>query len=450
MSFRSLTVLFIPFDAVGHVNPLVALSESLLTAGHQTVVLLTHRWRQVLDTTHPNTRAIFYDSQSQRPESTAAEPAQFLGELLLQHGLLSNNGPVDKMLNNIKHMLSHWAAQLPTNDAHIERAIRDVRPDVIVVDFPLALPSIERSAVPYVCVNVCNPLRHILDTRTPPFGTGYAALGDQVEWKAFTEKYLSATLDVWHQKSAYFVSKGCEPLRMGDHFKHSPYLNVYQFPIELDYQEMRPNPPKHYRFDHFMSTGGDHQVFEIPISLADKPEKLVYFSLGSMGATDVHNMKRLVSILSKSKHRFIVSKGPKHDTYELADNIYGQKYLPQRQIVPLVDLIITHGGNNTVCEGFAAGKPMIILPLQGDQYSNAQRVDELGFGVRLDAYKCTEGQLLAAIDRLLTDRELHERLAIITDRIKKDNSSVTTCALFQRTVLYLDLHLNKIENCSLF
>ncbi|CAG2112169.1 unnamed protein product, partial [Medioppia subpectinata] len=93
-----------------------------------------------------------------------------------------------------------------------------------------------------------------------------------------------------------------------------------------------------------------------------------------------------------------------------------------QQIVPLVDLIITHGGNNTVCEVFPAGKPMIVLPLNGDQYNNAQRVDELGFGVRLDAYKCTSGQLLAAIDRLLNDKQLYKRLDIIADRIKRDNS----------------------------
>ena len=51
--------------------------------------------------------------------------------------------------------------------------------------------------------------------------------------------------------------------------------------------------------------------------------------------------------------------------------------------MPLVDLVITHGGNNTTTEALHFGKPMVLLPLFWDQYDNAQRLDELGFGVRL-------------------------------------------------------------------
>jgi UDP:flavonoid glycosyltransferase YjiC (YdhE family) len=52
----------------------------------------------------------------------------------------------------------------------------------------------------------------------------------------------------------------------------------------------------------------------------------------------------------------------------------------------------------------------VLLPLFWDQYDNAQRLDELGFGVRLPAYEFTEVQLHMAIDRLLRDDELSARL----------------------------------------
>ena len=72
-------------------------------------------------------------------------------------------------------------------------------------------------------------------------------------------------------------------------------------------------------------------------------------------------------------------------------------------MIPLVDLVITHGGNNTTTEAMHFGKPMIVLPLFWDQYDNAQRVDELGFGVRLDTYGFEDDELRGAIDRLLGD-----------------------------------------------
>ena len=66
-----------------------------------------------------------------------------------------------------------------------------------------------------------------------------------------------------------------------------------------------------------------------------------------------------------------------------------------------VDLVITHGGNNTTTECFHFGKPMVVLPLFWDQYDNAQRVHETGFGVRLPTYAFEDHELLDAVERML-------------------------------------------------
>jgi len=75
--------------------------------------------------------------------------------------------------------------------------------------------------------------------------------------------------------------------------------------------------------------------------------------------------------------------------------------------------VITHGGNNTTTEAMHFGKPMILLPLFWDQYDNAQRVHESGFGVRLATYAFADDELVDAVERLLGDTDLRERMTAI-------------------------------------
>ena len=153
-----------------------------------------------------------------------------------------------------------------------------------------------------------------------------------------------------------------------------------------------------------------------------------------MGSVSVPLMQRLIEILAKSPHNVIVSKGVFGDTYQLPDNMWGQNYVPQTKVLPLVDLVITHGGNNTVTETFSFGKPMIVMPLFGDQFDNAQRVHEKGFGLRMDAFTCSEEELLQGIEKLLNDKELKKRLSIASKRIANSDSIVKASQLIENLV----------------
>lgn len=159
---------------------------------------------------------------------------------------------------------------------------------------------------------------------------------------------------------------------------------------------------------------------------------LIYLSLGSLGSADVALMERLIDIVGRTPHRYVVSKGPQHELIELADNMVGAEFLPQPAILPLVDLVITHGGNNTVTESWQAGEPMIVLPLFWDQYDNAQQVAELGLGVRLATCSFDDAELTGAIERLLADAALHERLAGMAARLQANPGTVRAADLIER------------------
>jgi MGT family glycosyltransferase len=147
----------------------------------------------------------------------------------------------------------------------------------------------------------------------------------------------------------------------------------------------------------------------------------VYLSLGSLGSADIELMRRLVAVLADTPHRYIVSKGPRADEFELPDNMWGQARVPQTNVIPRCDLVITHGGNNTTTEAFHFGKPMIVLPLFWDQYDNAQRVHELGFGERLPTYAFEDDQLRSAVDRLVADADLRARMDAVGRSIRAED-----------------------------
>ncbi len=207
----------------------------------------------------------------------------------------------------------------------------------------------------------------------------------------------------------------------------SPFLNLYIYPEEIDYPRSQPLGPSWHNLQS--SVRESDPEWEMP---AGGDGALIYVSLGSLGSGDVPLMERLVESLAQTPNRYIVSKGPQHEEYELADNMAGAEFLPQTSILPDVDLVITHAGNNTTTEALHFGRPMIALPLFWDQHDNAQRIDETGIGVRLDTYTFTDEEMSVAIDRLLGDDALRERLAGISSRLRANPGNRRAAELIER------------------
>jgi len=113
----------------------------------------------------------------------------------------------------------------------------------------------------------------------------------------------------------------------------------------------------------------------------------------------------------------------------------GEEFLPQTSVLPKVDLVITHGGNNTVTECLYFGKPMVVLPLFWDQYDNAQRIHETGFGIRLDTYAHEPEQLLGAIEALLANGKLRQRLGALSARLQQSPGTVKAAGVIEELAI---------------
>lgn len=62
-----------------------------------------------------------------------------------------------------------------------------------------------------------------------------------------------------------------------------------------------------------------------------------------------------------------------------------ERFLPQADLLPIVDLVVSHGGSGSLMATIAHGLPSLLLPLGADQPHNASRAAELGVATTLDA-----------------------------------------------------------------
>jgi MGT family glycosyltransferase len=209
----------------------------------------------------------------------------------------------------------------------------------------------------------------------------------------------------------------------------SPWLNLLLYPAELDYSRTEPLGRLWHNLEACVRTTDEDWM---PPPGLDGAERVVYLSLGSLGSADVALMRHLIEVLARSPHRFVVSMGPQHTELELAGNMFGAEFLPQASLLPQVDAVITHGGNNTTTEAMWFGKPMLVLPIFWDQHDNAQRVQETGYGLRLPTYSFQDDRLLAAVDTLLTDSGVKARCAAAGERLRRRPGPAIAADLIER------------------
>jgi MGT family glycosyltransferase len=310
-------------------------------------------------------------------------------------------------------------------DDRLNEIFGELEPDVIVEDNVCAFPAIPAGRRPWVRIMSCNPL----EMRDPGLAPTFSGLPseDDSGWAEFRAEYEHRVGPLQQSFSEFCVERGAPPLPGIDMIHESPWLNLALYPDELDYRRRAPLRPTWHNLQTSVRATDD--PWEPP---ERDGRRLVYLSLGSLGSADVALMRELVALLADTPHRYVVSRGPRHDEYELADNMTGAEFLPQTSLLPHVDAVITHGGNNTVTECMWFGKPMLVLPIFWDQHDNAQRVHERRYGIRLPTYSLTRGALVTAVETLLGDAGLRGRVAAAGDRLRARPGTVAAADLIER------------------
>ncbi|MGH3874417.1 MAG: glycosyltransferase [Pseudonocardiaceae bacterium] len=85
------------------------------------------------------------------------------------------------------------------------------------------------------------------------------------------------------------------------------------------------------------------------------------------------------------------------------DHILVREFVPQLDLLPHLDAVVSHAGHNTVCESLAHGVPLVVAPIRDDQPVIAGQVVGAGAGIRVHFGRVGAPELRDAITAVLDD-----------------------------------------------
>ena len=419
------TFLFWPESAYGPTNNCVGVGNELMSRGHRVVFAAESSWEGKL--APYGFEEALVDLEPPPADAEEQDAGQFWKEYIQEISpefAKSTTEQLETVTKPIRQALIDGAKY---SESSLREIINQVQPDVVIEDNVISFPALVTCGKPFVRVVSCHP-GEVPGPGIPPPLSGLPADAPET-WTSYRDELRRSHQEMWDDFNAWVQSQGADQLPELE-FMHNGDLNLYLYPEELDYTDARPLDETWHRIDSAVrETDGEA---DLPPHFTSGEKPLIYFSLGSLGSADVALMNRVISVLANLDVYVIVSMGPLHEEIQLADNMYGAEFLPQTTLIPLVDLVITHGGNNTVTESMHFGKPMILLPLFWDQYDNAQRVHEAGYGRRLGTYSFSNEELTATVHELLEDTRMRERAAAAGERIRARDGLRRAADLLER------------------
>ncbi|MBR5682418.1 MAG: hypothetical protein IKW96_03925 [Ruminococcus sp.] len=165
----------------------------------------------------------------------------------------------------------------------------------------------------------------------------------------------------------------------------------------------------------------------------DESKKLVFISLGTIFGKDLEFYHRCIEAFRDSdEYQVIMSVGKFVDIAETFKDIPGNfsiyNYVPQTQLLPEVDVFITHAGFNSTSEGLASGAAMVLVPQAVDQFDVAKVVQNLKAGIELNKHEIdiTPDIIKNAVDEAYNSRESFKAgTKAIIDSFKEARSNRT-------------------------
>ncbi|HET6949932.1 MAG TPA: nucleotide disphospho-sugar-binding domain-containing protein [Acidimicrobiales bacterium] len=356
--------LFVVPPLAGHVNPTVPVGQALADRGH--AVAWAGHTEPVASLLPPG--AGFLPVADAIPPEVAAAVEEKTGRV--QAGAASITGVWEDYVLPVARQMAPG----------VHAAVDAFAPDVLVVD---------QQALAGAAVAELRGLVWATSATTP------AELVPMPDIMAKLREWLAGVL------AGLMVDLGVEPARAARFEpRFSPHL-VLAFTTSYLVGQDRVFPPQYALVGPSIGARPDDTPF--PWEWIDGARPLVLVSLGTVNWRAGERFFRVVADALAGLDAQAVVVAPPELVPEPPPNVLVRARVPQLALLPKVDAVVCHGGNNTVCESLAEGRPLVVAPMRDDQPFIADQVARVGAGIRVRFKRVTPSSLAEALGAVLAD-----------------------------------------------
>ncbi len=116
------------------------------------------------------------------------------------------------------------------------------------------------------------------------------------------------------------------------------------------------------------------------------------------------------------------------------ENFMVYQQVPQLDLLPHLDAVVSHGGHNTVSESLSNGLPLVVIPIAYDQSHVAGRVVRTGAGERLNFNRFKAHHLNEAVQNILTNPEYKKAAETVRESFLEAGGSATAANLLENAI----------------
>ena len=172
----------------------------------------------------------------------------------------------------------------------------------------------------------------------------------------------------------------------------------------------------HFIRPEFFDRAGDERLPDWAARLPAQPT--IYVTLGTEVNKDPEFypsvLQTILAGLRDAPVNLIVTLGRDRDPADFGSqpaNVHIERYIPQSLLLPHCDLMVMHGGSNSLLAALEVGLPTVVIPLIADQFFNAHVLQSMRLGQVVQREQLTPASIRTAVEEVLDNPVYRQNVA---------------------------------------